>query len=285
MVHFGHYMAGTFNPTIVILMAKMAEIPQNQGLALQRWKKGLNVLLQKVPVNSNLDKLWIIILFKVNFNYNNKRLGRAVMWSTEEAGLLASEQYGSWKLKLANLQCLNKRLLYDWVQFCRQPMALCSNDAKSCYDHIVIMVVALCLCRAGATLASMASMVCTLHRMWHFTWMAFRDLTISQGWCKWGEPIAGIGQGNSAGPQIWAVVSLPLFDILRSKGFFALIIGALSGHSHKLMGFAFVDNMDLIVMDPDDLASVVAQWMQDSVATWQALLSATGGALVLEKCF
>jgi len=107
-VHFGHYMAGTFNPTIAILTAKMAELPQMQGISLKRWKKGLNVLLEKIPGNCNLDKLHIIVLFEADFNYNNKRLGWAVMWSTEAAGMLAPEQYGSWKHKSVNLQCLNK---------------------------------------------------------------------------------------------------------------------------------------------------------------------------------
>jgi len=44
--------------------------------------------------------------------------------------------------------------------------------------------------------------------------MAFGDLENSQGFDKWQEGVAGIGQGNGAGPHIWAVVSMPLFDIM-----------------------------------------------------------------------
>jgi len=122
------------------------------------------------------------------------------MWSAEAAGLLALEQYGSQKHKSANLQCLNKQLLYDLVWFCQQPLALCSNNAKSCYDCIVLTVAALCLCQVGVPLASVASMVRTLHGMRHYTKMAFGDSKISQGRKEWGEPIAGIRQGNGAGP-------------------------------------------------------------------------------------
>jgi len=43
--------------------------------------------------------------------------------------------------------------------------------------------------------------------------------------------------------------------------------------------------MDLIETDSKDLAAVVAKWMQELVTTWEVLLSATGGALVPEKCF
>jgi len=143
------------------------------------------------------------VLFEADFNYNNKRIGRAVMMSAEQAGLLAPEQYGSRKHKSANLQCLNKCLLYNLSRFRRQTIALCSNDAKSCYDRIVLTVAALCLCRAGTTLEMVASMVRTLHGMQHSIQTAFGDSKISQGRQEWGEPIVGIGQGNGVGLQIW----------------------------------------------------------------------------------
>jgi len=52
----------------------------------------------------------------------------------EAKQLLALEQYGSRKFKATITQCLNKQLFYDLHRFSRRPAALCSNDAKSCYD-------------------------------------------------------------------------------------------------------------------------------------------------------
>jgi len=91
------------------------------------------------------------------------------------------------------------------------------------------------------------------------------------GMLRVGAPIAGIGQGNGVGLQIWAAISSPLFEILWSEGFFALLIGVISGHSQNLAGFAFVDNTDLIVMDTKQNVMAVATWMQDTVAEWEAL--------------
>jgi len=91
-----------------------------------------------------------------------------------------------------------------------------------------------------------------LHGMHHSTRTAFGDSCISQG-CR--------------------------------EGFFALLIGAISGHSWKLAGFAFVDDTDLIVTDTEQNGAAVVRKMQAVVAKWEALLLATGGALVLEKCF
>ncbi len=39
----------------------------------------LNVMLEKLVGNDNVEKLRIIMLFKANFNHNNKWLGRETM--------------------------------------------------------------------------------------------------------------------------------------------------------------------------------------------------------------
>jgi len=103
-------------------------------------------MLEKQAGNMNVEKLHIILLFKGDFNQNNKWLGQAVMFNTEKFLQMAPEQYSSQNEKSAGIQCLNKQLLYDYACYTHHPLALCSNDAKSCYDHIVLIMAALCLC-------------------------------------------------------------------------------------------------------------------------------------------
>ncbi len=107
-------------------------------------------MLQKQLGNIQVEKLCIIILFKADFNMNNKWIGRTIMYKAKQLKILAPEQYGSQKEKAANIQSLNKHLFYDTVQFRRQLVALCSNDAKSCYDRIILLIAALTMCRLGA---------------------------------------------------------------------------------------------------------------------------------------
>jgi len=140
----------------------MADIPLNTGYSLERWRKGLNIMLEKSPGNFNVEKLRIILLFEADFNANNKWLGWAVMINAETFNLLAPEQNGSCKQKSAVSQCLNKLLFYDYIHFCKQPAALCSSDAKSCYNWIVLLIVALCLHRLGASHSGVSSMITTL---------------------------------------------------------------------------------------------------------------------------
>jgi len=103
-------------------------------------------MIEKMVGDFNMEKLCIILLFKADFKANNKWIGRAVMFQAESKHLLADEQFGSHKFKLVIHQCLNKHLFYDLVHFRRQPTALCSNDAKTCYNHITLLAATLCLC-------------------------------------------------------------------------------------------------------------------------------------------
>jgi len=250
-IHFGHYMVGTFNPDILIFNATMADIPLKTGYSPARWCEGLNVMLEESPGNFKIKKLRIIILFKADFNSNNKWIGRAVMRNTEVLNLLAEEQYRSQKHKAAVLQCLNKGL-YDLLRQGKCPAALCSNDTKSCYDRITLLAAALSLCRLGATTLSVQSMLSMIHGMNHHIQTAFGDSSKSAGRTTWKSPITGIGQGNGAGPSIWVAVSSPMFDIMRQDGFYALLTGAISKLQRKISGFAFVDDTDLCITHESD---------------------------------
>jgi len=164
-------------------------------------------------------------------------------------------------------------------------MALCSNDAKSCYDRIVLIIAALCLCRLGADKALVQSMIGTIHGMRHHVRSTYGESKTSQGRKEWGKPIAGIGQGNGTGPQIWAAVSTLLFQILAEEGFLATIICAMSLHTRSIVGFGFVDDTDLCITATDGQPKTVLKNMQQSLQLWANLLRVTGGALVPEKCF
>ena len=60
-----------------------------------------------------------------------------MMNHAEKHKLLAPEQYGGRKHHRSIIAALNKRLTMDLLHLRRQTGALCSNDAKSCYDRIV----------------------------------------------------------------------------------------------------------------------------------------------------
>jgi len=254
--------------------------------SLQHLKKSLNVILEKSPGNCDVAKLQIIHLFKGDFKYNNKGLlGHTSIKQAEMHELLVHKQYGSRKAKAAITQCLNKCLWYDHVHFQQEPAALCSNDAKSCYDCIVLLAAALWLCHWGASIPVVTSMITTFEGMTHHIWTAFGDSSQGEGRKQWSHPVMGIGQGNRAGPQIWAAICTPLFDIMQLDSFITNICCAMSGQDLQLAGFAFMDDTYFCIAGQSSVGATIVDLMQQSVTQWEGLLTATGGALVPEKCF
>ena len=72
--------------------------------------------------------------------------------------------------------------------------------------------------RHGVPKVAVDCLFTTLQDAEHKVRTAFGDSSLSYGGNNWVVPIHGIGQGNGAGPAIWAVVSTPLLNLLRSKG-------------------------------------------------------------------
>jgi len=95
----------------------------------------------------------------------------------------------------------------------------------------------------------------------------------------------GVGQGNGAGPAIWAVVSTPLLAMLRNSGVGTFFKSPISGREIRFVGYAFVDDTDLIRTAHDNINTgiEVVNELQRALDLWEGGLHATGGAIVPEK--
>jgi len=69
----------------------------------------------------------------------------------------------------------------------------------------------------------------TLPNLKHHIHTAFGNSKISQGQENLEALVAGIGQGNGAGRQTWAVVSTPLFKIMQMEGL-AFVVNTFCTH-------------------------------------------------------
>jgi hypothetical protein len=98
--------------------------------------------------------------------------------------------------------------------------------------------------------------------------------------------IQGIGQGNGAGPQIWAAVSTVLLQALRATGIGGAFQSAISNKAFEFVGYAFVDDTDLVVTGGDNKSCEdTVQNMQRALDTWEGCLRASGGAIEPAKTF
>ena len=114
--HFRHYKLGTFSKLINSIHTALLAIPLKTGYSYHRWKKGINIMLEKSPGSLQVDKLCTILLFEVDFNQLNKHIGWEMMHHVEQHELVAGEQYGSRHGCSSITQSLNKHLTFDQIQ-------------------------------------------------------------------------------------------------------------------------------------------------------------------------
>lgn len=128
-------------------------------------------------------------------------------------------------------------------------------------------------------------MFTTIQNLEHRIRTVYGDSKLGFTGALWAVPIQGVGQGNGAGPQIWAAVSTLVLNLLRVEGYGAYFRSAISAEQLFFVGYAFVDDTDLLSVPDDQNAEFmqVARQMQDALTAWEGGIRATGGAIVPEK--
>jgi hypothetical protein len=113
-------------------------------------------------------KLRIIVLFHSLFNMLNKRVARQAMSQAKQLGVIPSEAYANQGFRAVDCG-LNKVLTADILQQNHTPAALCSNDAKQCYDRIVhsVAYIYICLQRIGIVENTCRGMFGSLQQIQH----------------------------------------------------------------------------------------------------------------------
>jgi len=140
------------------------------------------------------------------------------MIRAERMDALAPEQYGSQAGLAAIFQSLNMQFFLDLVCQRKIPAAICLNDAKSCYDRIVHGFAALAALRLGTPLTAIQVMFGMIQQLWHFIRTVHGDSALSFSGTNSSKLIQGLGQGNGAGPAIWAIVTSPILNSVRQAG-------------------------------------------------------------------
>jgi hypothetical protein len=128
-------------------------------------------------------------------------------------------------------------------------------------------------------------MFSTIQNLNHYIRTIFGNSTILFGGDLWVVLVQRVGQGNGAGPLIWALVSTPVLNMLQAEDHGAFFKAALSGDVLSFVGYSFVDDTDLIVAFTNVFATFkeITAAMQASFTLWEGGIRATCGAIVPEK--
>jgi hypothetical protein len=288
---FVHYIAGSQDQQVAEFDATMANIPYASGYTPAAWTKFVDVLIPKKTTSAAIEKLRIIVLFHALFNMNNKRIGREMVANAEKLNQIPWEVYGSRK-RHRSIECAaNKVFTTDIARQEHRSMALCSNDAKSCFDRILHAIATICMRRVGVTKQTCLMMFGTLAQAQHYIRTTYGDS--DQAYSCIEIPFQGIYQGNGAGPGIWLLVSIPIINMLKTAGFGFKVRTVMSGTEFSFVCYTFVDDSDMVHssqanITPDDTdmeTTALVHEMQQVVDTWEGGLRASGGALVPAKSY
>jgi hypothetical protein len=202
------------------------------------------------------------------------------MYTAEDLKAIAQEQFWSRTDHTTIYQSLNKWLTYNINRQKKRPGAVRSNDAKSCYNQIVHSVASLTMQRVGTPVEPIVCMFTTIQNLRHRRRTVYGDSSIGFSGRLYTVPIQGVGQDNRAGPQIWAVVGTPIFDMFQAMGYGAHFEAFISHDRLHFVGFTIVDDTDLVQTSQKGhhFFHEVADQMQDALSAWDGGLKATGGA-------
>ena len=132
-------------------------------------------------------------------------------------------------------------------------------------------------------------MFSTLQDMEHHCQTSFGVSESSFGGDVWtaphNPPPQGAGQGNGAGPPIWATTSSPLFDMMREDDHGAHFTSAISEELLHIAGSAFVDDTDLAekLAALDATMEETIQKAQEGLDLFVGAIGATGGQVRPDK--
>lgn len=124
------------------------------------------------------------------------------------------EQYGGRKHKSASDHSCYKCFTLDVIRQSGTAAIYIANDAKSCYDRIILMVAYLTMQTHRITETVAQSTIYMILNMKHYIRTAFGDSMECNGGEKWNIKLHEFGQGTSYRPALWKCISSPLLHIL-----------------------------------------------------------------------
>ena len=260
-----------------------ADIPETTGYAPLRHRKCVDLMIMKKPNCYAVNKQRTLGILDTEFNQSNKRTGYNGMKNAVLLDKIAKEQFAI-KDCAASEQIVSKRCVIDHSKYKRLILGLNSSDLEACYDRIIHTAAALGLLRVGISHSKIHSIFSVIQRMIHRVRTYFGDSKITYGGEEiedWLNNPQGVLQGNATGPTIWSLLSSIIFEVLHKRGFAVEFCTSISKEVFKLVGFAYVDDSDLMQMGSDPVE--VLSSMQNLINSWGELMDVTGGALSIEK--
>jgi hypothetical protein len=284
--HLGHYKALITDPILLDCLRKFLNIAISRGIAIPRWCKAVNVMIEKDPGSPRINRLRIIHLFEADYNLFLKIMwGSRLVRRSVELNLLHDGQHGSVPGRTTMDPVMLNQLTTDLCRLLKVNYARFDNDASACFDRIIVALGMMAARRCGMPTAAVRTHAKALELM---TYMVKTVYGISEASYRGTvmEPLFGTGQGSGASPAVWLSLVVILLNTLER-----VIPNRISFRSpdgniiHQRLVDAFVDDTAIGLTDDGEASLAELTKALESVAqTWEQLLHFSGGSLNLKKC-
>jgi hypothetical protein len=256
-----------------------------------RWKKIINALIEKIPGLPLLGKLRVIHIIESDINLlMGIAWGRKLMWQGEDLHVFGEEQSGGRKGKRCQDVLLFKHLVYSILRLSKSNGSTFDNDAKSCYDRIVMLGASLMAQRIGMDKEVVELFLTMLEEVKYHAKTVYGISELSyQSSSDYG--IHGPGQGGRASPSVWTVISCLILSCMKEKAIGARLTSPNKTINVSQVASGFVDdithwNIDMVrSLSTGDTGDMINNETTQAAQWWEELLCTTGGKLELSKCF
>jgi ribonuclease HI len=239
-------------------------------------------MLEKIPGTPRLDKLRVIQLFEADLNLTLGILwGRKLVKQCEKHKALGNEQWGSRPGRQALDPAMLKGLAYEIARTTRSNIATLDNDAKACYDRIIMSLAALRAQQLGLHKETINTLINFLQQAeYHIT--TGHGTSVDSYSNKDNIKLHGPGQGSRAGPAIWLIISTALLAAYKQKATVLTLSNPDGTTTVSRHTDCFVD--DTTIFCNSEPAALKTE-LQQNAQQWESILYSSGGALELSKCF
>lgn len=219
------------------------------GHVLERWRTVINAMIEKIPGKPLLHKLRVTHLIESDFNLMIGILwGRRMVAQAEKMKLLGEEQGGSRKERSANEVAAIKHAIYSILRLTKANRASFNNDAKSCFDRIVMLLASLVSQRSGMGKKQCELFLKTLETARYHVKTKLGTSEESYSSNK-ERSIHGPGQGGRGSPAVWTTISCLIMKCLRERSEGAWISDDWSRNPLAIFSTGFVDDVTLWIMN------------------------------------
>ena len=288
-LHFGHYMAGAHDTDITELHVASLNTIRETGVAPDRWRNSVTVLLEKVFGVRLITKLRAICLLEADFNWLNKLIfAHRLETHCRLHGLTPPEQFAKSK-SCCEEASLIKNLTTDGGRILHNSSAITSNDFDQCYDRGCAPISGLAARAHGVSRQSTQLMLQTMQSMDYFikTGFGISEEPVFGGSSHLGSKLMGFGQGSGAAPGGMRNIVTLVDNAYKRLGHGMAATSSISGRIFLLAAIIYVDDTDLLhwakfygIEDEEFVGQV-----QEATTDWGMLVHATGGAVKPSKSF